>query len=139
MSQYCCCRPSPTSLVRWRFRSAAIRSLSTRVLSTSKRKTTCSISALLQLGGSVGIDEPPEPTVMRRYDLCRVRVRADGTLEHAVEHRRLVAAAHEEEDLRGGVQHDRGERDAPHSDFSDEFRHDPALRLVHRPQPREEG
>src|SRR2546430_13231734 len=108
-----------------------MRSLSRRVLSTSKRKTTGSMSAPLQQSGCLGIDEPPEATVVRIYDLCRERVGPDGAVEDAVEHRCLVRAAHEEDDLHGDVQHDRRERDAPHRDLGDGFGPYPALRLAH--------
>src|SRR5207253_1930165 len=101
------------------------------VLSTSKRKTTGSMSAPLKQSGSLGIDEPPEATVVRSHDLCRELVGADGTVQDSMEHRSLVGAAHEEDDLRGGVQHDRRERDAPHRDLGDGFSHDPPLRLAH--------
>src|SRR5207245_3828671 len=114
-------------------------SLSRSVLSTSKRKTTGSMSAPFQQSGCLGIDEPPEATVVRNHALCRERVRLNGAVEDSMEHRRLVGAAHEEDDLGGGVQHDRRERDAPHRDRGGGSGHDPALRLAPRMPPREEG
>src|SRR5437867_3738992 len=103
-----------------------------KTTSPSERMTTRSISAILQSSGRIGIDEPAEAAVVRRHYLRRQRVRTHGTVEDAVEHRRLIGASHEENDLRGGVQHDGRERDAPHPDLGDGFGHHPALRLARR-------
>jgi hypothetical protein len=62
----------------------------------------------VQLGRGGRVDEPGERAVLRRDRLRRKRIRLRRTLEHALQHRRLLRPEDEEQDLRGGVQDRRG-------------------------------